>query len=100
MLVKLPVELQLVDFSTWVSSFADKEIEELNELCEDTSENIDVVGRQLLELNKGNLKKTYELEDIQTEYDMLAAQEDGGSMFMTASKSKKSLHNLNNRHNR
>ena len=77
-----------------------EKIEELNELCEDTSENIDVVGRQLLELNKGNLKKTYELEDIQTEYDMLAAQEDGGSMFLTANKSKKSLHNFNNRHNR
>ena len=31
---------------------------------------------------------------------MLAAQEDGGSVFMTASKSKKSLHNFSNRHNR
>ena len=49
----------------------------------DFSENIDIISKQLLDLNKGNLKQTYQLEDMQMEYDMLAAQEDGGSLFLT-----------------
>jgi len=39
-------------------------IEDLSEVCDDANESIDVIGRQLLEINKGNLKETYVLEDL------------------------------------
>ena len=61
----------------------DGKIEDYRIENSDFSENIDVISKQLLDLNKGNLKQTYQLEDMQMEYDMLAAQEDGGSLFLT-----------------
>mmetsp|Transcript_24108 Transcript_24108/g.28224 ORF Transcript_24108/g.28224 Transcript_24108/m.28224 type:complete len:103 (+) Transcript_24108:620-928(+) len=70
----------------------DDKIEELREQCEDQSENIDHVNKQLLDLNKGNLKKTYMLEDLQQEYDMMSGREDGGSLFMTANSRQMSSH--------
>ena len=61
----------------------DEKIEDYRIENSDFSENIDIISKQLLDLNKGNLKQTYQLEDMQMEYDMLAAQEDGGSLFLT-----------------
>lgn len=46
-----------------------EKIGDLTEACEDISENVDVVSTQLLDLNKGNLKETYVLEDLQNEHD-------------------------------
>ena len=43
----------------------DEKIDELKEECDNQNENIDCVSKQLLDLNKGNLKKTYVLEDLQ-----------------------------------
>ena len=63
----------------------DEKIEELREQCEDQSENVDQVSKQLLELNKGNLKKTYVLEDLQHDYDVLTQQEQDASTFLTNS---------------
>ena len=51
----------------------DEKIEDYRDENSDFSENIDMISRQLLDLNKGNLKQTYQIEDMQMEYDMLAA---------------------------
>lgn len=67
-------------------------ISELKAECQDNGENIEEASQILLDLNKKNLKKTYLLEDMQLEYDMLAASEQPGSLFLTANASKGSLH--------
>ena len=71
-----------------------EKIDELKEVRDDTSEDNGFVSRQLLDLNKTNLKQTYVLEDLQLEHDGLMTQNDTNSMFLTANRSKKSLHTM------
>lgn len=49
----------------------DEKINLLKDDYEFTGENVDEAGKQLLDLNKQNLKQTYVLEDLQQEHDML-----------------------------
>ena len=73
-------------------------IEKKKQFVDDMSEDNSLVSRQLLDLNKANLKQTYVLEDLQLEHDQLMTQNDTNSMFLTASKSKKSLQTLSKMH--
>ena len=69
----------------------DEKINLLKDDYEFTGENVDEAGKQLLDLNKQNLKQTYVLEDLQQEHDMLLQQDDRNSMFLTSNHSRKSL---------